>query len=48
MASVIADEFTEATSDVYLSALIGIALLLFLVTTIINIIGRYIIKRLSV
>jgi phosphate transport system permease protein len=48
MASVIANEFTEATSDVYLSALIGIALLLFLVTTIINIIGRYIIKRLSV
>lgn len=48
MASVIANEFTEATSDVYLSALIAIALLLFLVTTVINIIGRYIIKRLSV
>ncbi len=48
MASVIANEFTEATSDVYLSALIGIALLLFLVTTVINIIGRYIIKKLSV
>jgi len=48
MASVIANEFTEATSDIYLSALIAIAFLLFLVTTIINIIGRYIIKRLSV
>ncbi|MCD6319645.1 MAG: phosphate ABC transporter permease subunit PstC [Candidatus Desulfofervidaceae bacterium] len=48
MASVIANEFTEATSDVYLSALIAIALLLFLVTTVINIIGRYIIEKLSV
>ncbi len=48
MASVIANEFTEATSNIYLSALIGIALLLFLVTTVVNIIGRYIIKRLSV
>ncbi len=48
MASVIANEFTEATSNTYLSALIAIALLLFVVTTIINIIGRYIIKRLSV
>jgi len=48
MASVIANEFTEATSNVYLSALIAIALLLFIVTTIINIIGRYIIKRLSI
>ncbi len=48
MASVIANEFTEATSNVYLSALIAIALLLFIVTTIINIVGRYIIKKLSI
>ncbi len=48
MASVIANEFTEATSNIYLSALIAIALLLFIVTTIINIIGRYIIKKLSI
>ncbi len=47
MASVIANEFTEATGDIYLSALIGIALLLFLVSTIINILGRHVIKRLS-
>jgi phosphate transport system permease protein len=48
MASVIANEFTEATSDVYLSALIEIGLLLMIVTGIINLTGKYIIKKLSV
>ena len=45
MASVIANEFTEATGDVYLSSLIQIGLQLFVVTTIISIIGKQIIKR---
>ena len=45
MASVIANEFTEATGNVYLSVLIEMGLLLFLVTTLINISGRQIIKR---
>ena len=45
MASVIANEFTEATGDVYLASLIQIGLLLFVVTTIISIIGKKIIKR---
>ncbi len=45
MASVIANEFTEATGDVYVSSLIQIGLLLFLVATVINIIGKQIIKR---
>ncbi len=45
MASVIANEFTEATGTVYLSVLIEMGLLLFLVTTLINIMGRQIIKR---
>lgn len=45
MASVIANEFTEATGNVYFSALIEIGLFLFVVTTIINIIGVNIIKR---
>jgi len=45
MASVIANEFTEATGNVYLSVLIEMGLLLFLVTTVINISGRQIIKR---
>jgi phosphate transport system permease protein len=44
MASVIANEFTEATGDVYLASLIQIGLLLFLVTTVISIIGKKIIK----
>ena len=48
MASIIANEFTEATGAVYLSALIQIALLLFIVTTIINIIGKIIISKTSV
>ena len=36
MASVLANEFTEATGDVYLSALVEIGLALFLVTIIVN------------
>jgi phosphate transport system permease protein len=45
MASVIANEFTEADRTVYLSALIELALVLFLVTVIINLIGKRVIKR---
>ncbi len=48
MASVIANEFTEATGKIYFSALIEIGLLLFVVTTVINIIGVNIIKRYKV
>src|SRR5215470_14278605 len=40
MASVIANEFTEATSDLYLAALIEIGLLLFLVTIAVNALAR--------
>jgi phosphate transport system permease protein len=47
MASVIANEFTEADRAVYLSALIELGLVLFLVTVVINIIGKMIIKRFS-
>lgn len=47
MASVIANEFTEADRTVYLSALIELGLVLFLVTVVINIIGKSIIKRFS-
>ena len=45
MASVIADEFTEADKPVYLSALIELGLVLFLVTVVINLIGKKIIDR---
>jgi len=48
MASVIANEFTEATETLYLSSLVEIGLLLLLVTTIVNIIGKYIIRKQTV
>jgi phosphate transport system permease protein len=48
MASLIANEFTEAVGSVYSSSLVEIGLLLFVVTTIINMIGRNIIKRFAV
>jgi phosphate transport system permease protein len=48
MASVIANEFAEATGRIYLSSLIEIGLLLFLVTMVINVIGKYVIKKVSV
>src|ERR1700712_355555 len=45
MASVIANEFTEADHTEYLSALIELGLVLFLVTVVINLIGKRIITR---
>jgi hypothetical protein len=45
MASVIANEFAEADHTVYLSALVELGLVLFLVTVVINMIGKGIIKR---
>jgi phosphate transport system permease protein len=41
MASVIANEFSEATSDKYLSALVEVGLALFLVTIIVNILAQF-------
>jgi len=46
MASVIANEFAEATG-ITASSLIYIGLVLFLVTTIVNIIGIYVIRKIS-
>jgi phosphate transport system permease protein len=40
MASVLANEFSEATGDIYLSALIEIGLALFLVTIVVNALAR--------
>jgi phosphate transport system permease protein len=48
MASVIANEFAEATETVYVSSLVEIGLLLFIVTMLVNLIGKYIINRMSV
>ncbi len=47
MASVIANEFTEATFDLYLHALIEIGLILFIMTLIINLIARFLIWRVT-
>lgn len=47
MASVIANEFTEAIGNIYLGSLIEVGLLLFVVTTVINLLGRVIIKKIS-
>ena len=47
MASVIANEFTEATGDLHLSALSEIALLLFVVTVALNIVARLLVWRVS-
>ena len=45
MASVIANEFTEADHPVYLSALIELGLVLFLVTVVINMIGKRMVSK---
>jgi len=45
MASVIANEFSEADHDLYYSALIELGLVLFFVTVIINLIGKKIITK---
>lgn len=48
MASVVANEFAEATDSLHRSSLVYVGLMLFLITMIINITGRYIIKKTSV
>lgn len=47
MASVIANQFSEATGTL-VSSLIYVALVLFLVTTVVNLAGSYVIRKISV
>ncbi len=47
MASIIANEFAEATDTVHVSSLIEVGLLLLIVTLIINLLGSYIIKKMT-
>ena len=47
MASIIANEFTEATYDLYLHALIEIGLILFVMTLLINLVARLLIWRVA-
>ena len=45
MASVIANEFTEATGELYLSALAEVGLVLFFVTVLLNVFARLLVWR---
>ncbi|HEV2359940.1 MAG TPA: phosphate ABC transporter permease subunit PstC [bacterium] len=47
IAAVLANEFTEATSDLYLSALIEMALVLFVVSLIVNAMARWLVARVT-
>lgn len=47
MASVIANEFTEATDDLHLSALMAIGAVLLVITIIVNAIARWLVWRVS-
>jgi phosphate transport system permease protein len=45
MASVLANEFAEASGDLYLAALMEIALLLFGITILVNSLARFLVWR---
>jgi phosphate transport system permease protein len=45
MATIIANEFTEATYDLYVNALIEVGLVLFFIALVINILARLIVRR---
>jgi len=47
MASVLANEFTEATSDLYISSLIEVGLILFIITIVVNMLARFLVWRAS-
>jgi phosphate transport system permease protein len=47
MASLIANEFSEATSDVHLSALMAVGAVLFVVTLIVNALARWLVWRVT-
>jgi len=47
LASVVANEFTEATADIYLSSLIELGLILFFVTFVVNAIARLLVWRVT-
>jgi phosphate transport system permease protein len=45
MASLIANEFSEATNDIHLAALMAVGFVLFVVTIIVNVIARWLVAR---
>lgn len=47
MASLIANEFSEATSDLHLSALMAVGAVLFMVTLVVNGLARWLVWRVT-
>ncbi len=47
LASIIANEFNEVSSDLYLSSLIEAGLILFVITALVNIVGYFILQRMN-
>jgi phosphate transport system permease protein len=47
MASLIANEFSEASGDLHLSALMAVGFVLFVITVIVNAIARYLVWQVS-
>jgi phosphate transport system permease protein len=47
MASVIANEFTEATGDLHISALMAIGAVLMVTTLVVNVIARWLVWRVA-
>ncbi len=47
MASVIANEFTEATYDLYVQALVEVGLVLLIVTVVVNVLARLLVWRVA-
>jgi phosphate transport system permease protein len=45
MASLIANEFSEATTDIHLSALMAVGFVLFLITLLVNAVARWLVRR---
>ncbi len=47
MASLIANEFSEATNDLHLSALMAVGAILFIITLIVNAVARWLVWQVS-
>jgi len=47
IASVIANEFTEATADLHLESLITLGLVLLIITTVVNTVGQIVLRKLA-
>lgn len=48
LSSLLVNEFAEASDDIYLSALVYISLILLIMTTLINMVGKFIIRKFSI